>query len=247
MAFYSEFAKYYDLAFPFDQTVGNFLRCHLKKEISGGNNILDIACGTGAYTAYLAEDKINICGLDADSEMIYLANKRVTKNNIKFVQGNMLNLQTDLDYRIFHGVYCIGNSIVHLESDKEIGLFLYQCRRIMPAGGTLIIQTINFDRILDQNIKTLPTLDSEEIGFKRNYSFLDKDHISFDTRITIKKDGKLFLNSIPLVSLRKKRLAELLGNAGFQIKNSFGSYSEENWETESFLTILICEASVPIM
>jgi ubiquinone/menaquinone biosynthesis C-methylase UbiE len=244
MDFYSELAEYYDLAFPFEKTIGSFLRRHLTEGEHSGKNILDIACGTGTYTAYLAENEITITGMDFNQKMITEANRRFRKNNLQFVTGNMLNLNEIPGEGDFDGIYCIGNSIVHLETEKEIGIFLGQCQRVMVPGGTLIIQIINFDRIIDQKIESLPTLETEEIEFRRNYSLLDDSHVSFNTVIKIKQDGKSFSNSIPLIALRKNRLIELLEDTGFRVIETFGSYSEEKWEKGSFLTII--SAQIPL-
>jgi len=244
MNFYSELAKYYDLVFPFEKTIGSFLRRHMPEGGSDQVNLLDIACGTGIYTAYLAEDNIRIVGLDADEEMIAEAVMKFKKRDVEFITGDMLNLQKVLGEKKFNGIYCIGNSVVHLENEKEIELFLDQCRSILIPGGILIIQIINFDRILEQNIRSLPTLDDREVEFKRNYRPLDNDHVSFDTEITIKRNGKSFTNSIPLIPLKKNKLIKILENTGFEVIDTFGSYSEEGWEEGSFLTII--RAQIPL-
>lgn len=244
MNFYSELAKYYDLVFPFEKTIGSFLRRHMPEGGSGKVNLLDIACGTGVYTAYLAENNIRITGLDADEEMIAEAVMKFKKKDVEFITGDMLNLRKVLGERKFNGIYCIGNSVVHLENEKEIELFLDQCRSILIPGGILIIQIINFDRIIDQKIRSLPTLETEKIEFRRNYRLLDDSHVSFNTVITIKQSGKSFSNSIPLIPLRRNKLIEILENTGFEVIDTFGSYSEEGWEEGSFLTII--RAQIPL-
>lgn len=238
MKFYSALAKYYDQVFPFEESIGSFLHQYLTEKQAGQVNLLDIACGTGTYAAYLAESGIRIIGLDADPEMISEASAKFNKSNLEFVTGDMLNLQKILGKRKFDMAYCIGNSIVHLKNERAIELFLDQCSGIMKIGGTLIIQIINFDRILEQNINALPTLNNRDIEFMRNYKLLDNGYVSFDTRIKTKRDGKSFSNSISLIALKKNRLIKLLEHSGFSIINIFGSYSKERWSKKSFLTIV---------
>src|SRR5579871_6702023 len=54
-----------------------------------GKNILDIGCGTGGITAYMAKKAHQIDGFDASHNMVQWANKHHTfqNNNISFTQG----------------------------------------------------------------------------------------------------------------------------------------------------------------
>lgn len=53
---------------------------------SDGNEMLDVACGTGSHIPYL-KDQFNITGLDLDKDMLNEAGKKLP--GIKFVTGDM--------------------------------------------------------------------------------------------------------------------------------------------------------------
>lgn len=117
--------------------------------------------------------------------------------------------------------------------------------RLVPSGK-LLLQIINFDRILAQRIASLPTIHNGEIGleFRRNYA-RDRERglIYFDTELTVKEGDKLarFTNRIELFPLLSAALKEILEKAGFGSINYYGGFSREPYiPDKSFL--LVAEA-----
>ena len=53
----------------------------------------------------------------------------------------------------FDLIFCIGNSMVHLNDNEEILRFLRNCKKSLKVGGYLLLQIVNYDRILVKNIR----------------------------------------------------------------------------------------------
>lgn len=60
------------------------------EEVETGAPVLDVGCGPGRTTAYLAESGLSVTGLDLSSEMVRLARER--HPDLTFVAGSMTHL-----------------------------------------------------------------------------------------------------------------------------------------------------------
>jgi ubiquinone/menaquinone biosynthesis C-methylase UbiE len=98
---YDDIGKGYDTTRKADPAIAWRLRNHL--QVPDGTKILDIACGTGNYTAALKESGLDIIGSDVSSEMIMKAKEK--SNNIEWDLADVNQLP--YDDNTFKGVTCI--------------------------------------------------------------------------------------------------------------------------------------------
>lgn len=238
MGFYEEISKYYDYIFPTGEEQVRFLN-----EVVGTapKKVLDIACGTGGYAIALANQGYKVTAVDLDSEMIkQLDNKTKNNNNpVNFMQANMLDLETKFTEK-FNLAFCIGNSIVHLENLQKIKEFINSTKKLMESDGSLVIQIINFDRILLRDIKNLPLLEDRGIGltFERNYNYNKSSNtIYFNTKLSV--DGKVFENEIPLYPLLQDELMKAVLDAGYKKIKLFGDFNASEYDKyNSYMLVL---------
>lgn len=238
MSFYEKISKYYDYIFPTGKEQLDFL-----KEIAGKTpkSILDIACGTGGYSLELERRGYNVTAVDLDKEMVRRLEIKAKENNqsVKFMQGNMLELQNKISDS-FDLVFCIGNSIVHLENLEQIREFVKTAKQLTGKEGNLVLQIINFDRIILRDIKGLPTIENKDAGltFERNYRY-DRscNRIYFNTCLSV--DGEVYENEIPLYPLREDELVEAVLNAGFKRVKLFADFNGNEFDKyNSFMLVL---------
>lgn len=238
MGFYEEISKYYDNIFPTGEEQVKFLLEVLGKP---PKSVLDIACGTGGYSLEMARRDYHVTAVDLDAEMINsLSNKALKEGQkVNFLQADMLNI-SDIILEKFNLVFCIGNSIVHLENLLQIKEFLKNSAKLIDNSGSLVLQIINFDRIILKDIKNLPTIEDKNIGlvFERNYNY-DKsvNKIYFNTKLSV--DGKVFENEIPLYPLLQEDLTEAVAEAGFKKVKLFGDFNGNDFDKyNSFMLVL---------
>ena len=242
MGFYEQIAPYYDYIFPADREQLEFI-----KESAGEQpkKLLDIACGTGAYAINLAQAGFDIWATDIDAEMVRLAGKRAFERHasIKVLVSDMLRLDKYISDK-FDCVYCIGNSIVHLGSREAILAAVIQMKERLNTDGSLLLQIINFDRILEKGITALPSIINSDmkLEFYRNYSSdPDTGLIHFDTVLIVKNDiqEKRYVNRINLFPLVASELKSILKSAGFSKISFYGGFNKEVYIAgESFLLVV---------
>lgn len=238
MDFYESIADFYDLIFPFSPGQAEFVRRRMA-EVPGPleeKRILDIGCGTGALAAELGREGFHVVAVDYDEEMIARARER---GGADFRSLDMRRIDSEFQGEIFHGVFCFGNTLVHLTDPADIADFVRKAATLLIPGGRIAIQIINYDRILDQDVRGLPTIESDRIRFQRDYFRDDVTGlIDFHTVLTVKSSGLTLENSVPLYPLRRDELLGYMRGAGFQDIREYGGFDEKDFSPDSIPLIV---------
>lgn len=241
MTFYQSISYYFDRIFPLNQRKVTFV----KTAIPNANaNILDIGCGTGNLTNVLHDSYKNAVGVDIDNSMIETARTRKSSLNstARFEQCDMTRLDELFAYAQFDSLLCFGNTLVHLSDKEEISKFFGQAKKMLKEEGKLLLQIVNYDRILDQDINHLPTIDNESVTFIRNYE-LDRDNnkVVFNTELYLKNEKETLTNSVVLYPLRKLELENLLQEAGFGNFKFYGDFKRDLLTDDSLFLVVEAE------
>lgn len=243
MEFYSSIAELYDYIFPLNQDQVDFTERELRSWDSPSGaagpcspdtpRILDTGCGTGNLSIALASRGHAVIGIDVDAEMIGRAKEKAGAD-ARFLRMDMTKIGDEFGPKAFDAVLCFGNTLVHLTDPVAIRGFLEAASRVLVPGGLLLLQIINYDRILGRNIEGLSTIENEHVRFERNYS-VDPDTglVLFHTILTGKKSGWVFENTIPLYPLRERQLCSFIEDAGFTDIKLFGSFSRAPFSHET--------------
>jgi SAM-dependent methyltransferase len=134
---FSETAAYYDKIYSFKDyageaqqlvaLIGDYLR-------SGGNRLLDVACGTGLHIEHLRA-YFECEGLDIDAELLAIAQRR--NPGVPFHQVDM----TDFDLgQTFDVVTCLFSSIGYVKTLDNLGRAVGCMARHLRPGGVLAIE-----------------------------------------------------------------------------------------------------------
>lgn len=243
MSFYNELSKVYDIVFPFDKTTAAFL----EKDLQKNSNVLDLGCGTGSYSIELAKVGHNVTGIDLDETMIEDAKIKKGNSSSEFYTEDMLQFKNVVKDKAFDMIFCIGNSLVHLKDKQSVNKMLQEIYSSLKSNGYTIVQIINYDRIIEKNITSLPTINREPEGVKfvRNYNVHeDNSIVDFNTQLIINKKGeeKIYENSVPLLVLKSEELVQMFKEVGFSEVELFGDFDGEKYNKDSYA--LVIKASV---
>ncbi len=238
MKFYEEISKYYDYIFPTGKAQIKFLSKFIGEP---PKDVLDIACGTGGYSIELAKLGHKLTAVDLDEKMIEeLKNKAVEGNlQINAFCENMLELSDNIKSQ-YDLAFCIGNSLVHLDREKEIQSFLKDMKSMLRKSGKLVIQIINYDRVLSQNITSLPTIENQEVGltFQRIYKY-DKNLNKVLFKTILQVDGQNLENEIPLYPLLSEDLIKILNSVGFKEVSLYGDFKGNKFNKDDSYALVI--------
>lgn len=244
MGNYTGIAPYYDRIFPFDETQIQFLRSRLS---SGDTRraCLDVGCGTGTVLYALSNVFGRLVGIDLDSALLKLATEKAGSGAgklLEFYEADMMTLETLFPRGSFDCVLCLGNTLPHLPRYDFVQDFFRVIHGLLSAKGLFIFQTVNYDRILDRRVLSLPVIETDDIVFRRTYSPLKANgKISFDLSLHDAAHDSEIASSVELLPLRMAKFCDCVESSGFTKSEFFGSYDGSLWNGDSFLTIGVCE------
>ena len=236
--FYESIAKVYDYIFPKNRKQLEFVESI--KKISIEEKILDIGCATGNLTELLGEKTGNVVGMDLDKELLKEA--KYKHPNLNFENMNMLKINEKFEENSFDRVVSFGNTLVHLDSREEVEEFFQKVYKTLKFNGFFIVQIINYNRIIEKNIKNLPTIDNEKVKFVRDYEY-DKSigKVDFITELTIKEANLNIKNNIKLLALTKIEIQKFLGEIGFRNIEFYGDFEGRELSDNSEAVIFVAQ------
>jgi len=229
MGFYEEIARYYDLIFPVGKEQ---ISCLTAAAGAPPKAVLDIACGTGGYAIELAERGYSVTAVDLDPKMIEALRLKLASRDLDIIarQGNMLELSGILQTK-YDLAFCIGNSLAHLAGEAEVAAFFREARKLLTAAGKLIIQIVNYDRILAKDIRSLSDISREEAGlvFKRMYLY-DSNLNKVRFRTVLAVGGQVIENETPLYPVLADAVVRLLREAEFGQVRVYGDFRGNEYD-----------------
>lgn len=232
MDFYTHLSKYYNDLFPPNGRQIQFLTQHLPAQ----GKVLDIGAGTGGYAAALAARGAAVEAMEIGSMVPYLLQTAERHGFSAFDMG--MEQVRALPKNAYGLVYCIGNTLVHLANVTQITTFLQDCRHLLLPGGSLILQIVNYDRVVSRNQDALPdiTVPDKHLALKRNY-VIGEGTVQFITRLYC--DDAAWVSETQLLALKQVELAHCLKEAGFVQVHFHGDFEGASWTSDSAATIVV--------
>ncbi len=120
--------KNYDLEC---QRLANFIQRHKR---SKGNQLLDVACGTGQHLRYLQTD-YEVAGLDIDDDLLAIATERLP--GVPLYQADMISF--DLG-RTFDVVTSLFSAIGYVCMVENLNLTVASMVKHLKQGGVLLVE-----------------------------------------------------------------------------------------------------------
>lgn len=222
MDFYINIADYYNLIFPLNKQKLQFLA----KSFSGYHNLLDVGCATGEYAEKLSELGFKVTGIDLDKKMIVIA-----RENYPALQFKVQNMFM-LDNNRYDGIYCIGNTLVHV---KDLRKLISVFARALKKGGKIVLQIINYDKIINLKTYDLPVIKNDKLTFKRHY-IIENDKNKFETILSLAE--KDYYNMIYLYPICSQDLITLLKEENFDNIKAYNDFTKESFTEDSFALVI---------
>ncbi|MDR3542888.1 MAG: class I SAM-dependent methyltransferase [Desulfosporosinus sp.] len=233
MDFYRALSEYYDEIFPLKEAQKTFLHGYLKRESLA--SVLDIGCGTGTIALELSRTGTRLHGVDLSEEMIEISRKKSQQSGstASFSRADMRDLR-DLEER-FEGIICLGNTLAHVSGESELKQVLAQ---FGEKGTHLLLQTVNYDRILAKQVKELPIIKTAHLIFYRFYTQRADGKLDFAMKIEFPDTRQVVSGVNLLYPIKCDPLKTALLETGWEVSGLWGSYDQEPWTEDSPATVL---------
>ena len=236
---YDEFASYYDKMVSwqprFEAEAAFFRETFEKYRVK---TIVDMACGTGMHAILFARWGYRVVGVDLSEEMLRVAADNVKKAgvHVDFRKAGFGELQKS-GFGQFDAIVCLGNSLPHILTEKDMAQALVDLRATLGSGGVFITQNRNYDLVWSKRDRFMrldsAVSDDKELVFFR---FLDfhADRITFNI-VTLEKRGGEWSYKVTSTQHRplfRDDVERMLLDAGFQDLGFYGDYARHGFDKE---------------
>lgn len=179
--------------------------------------VLDLACGRGRHSNFLAEKGYHVVGLDISPQSIETAIERYPKNNLEFYIHDMR-----LPYRInyFDYVFNFFTSFGYFKNLRENQQVISSIHKGLKKGGKAMIDFMNVDKVINNIVdREEKTIDGIQFYIRRQV----KDGVIQKT-IKVDDGKKVSMFSEEVQILKPAHFYQMLQEEGFKVINEFGDY-----------------------
>lgn len=132
-----------------EQTDPKFYAQHLKpyefvKKIATGKTILEVGCGDGYGSAYLAKAAAEVIGIDYEERVTLQAQNKYGAPNLTFICMDATNLKFDGNS---FDIICSFQVIEHIPEDKLLQ-YLQEIKRVLKDKGEFYLSTLNLEHAM---------------------------------------------------------------------------------------------------
>jgi ubiquinone/menaquinone biosynthesis C-methylase UbiE len=216
--YYTKLAQYYDLSYDWKDYSKESKKIHQliqKYKQTKGNQLLDVACGTGNHIKYLKRD-YNITGYDLNKEMLAIAKQKFS--DIRFIQGDMTSFNFKKKFDV---VTCLFSSIAYTKTYRNLEKTLSCFYNHLKSGGVTIIEPFLSPQIYQQGYQRIKCVDKPGIRLARidiskkrgNTAILDINFL-----VSTKKKVEHIKDIHKLGLFDTDKFLSIMKNQGFQAK-----------------------------
>jgi len=208
------------------------------------NRVLDLGCGTGEHSRFLAEHGFQVTGIDRSEALIAEARTSHPVAGARFVVGDLRELTdiVELGENSYGGAICLGNTAANLLEEADLERFLAGLARCLSPGSPVILQMLNYAKLRKQSARYLPLNFAEDAGrwriFLRLMEFSDDRYMVFvpgTLQLDYAADPPLQVVQAQTVRLRtwtREETVDAMRNAGFVVEKVLGSFDGTLYEPD---------------
>src|SRR6266404_972352 len=188
---YPDLARYYDLIYSwkdYRKEAAAIRRLIAKYKRAKGNDLLEVACGTGRHIQYL-KDKFRVLGTDISAGMLSVARQSV--KGARFQRADMVTLNLGKEFDV---ITCLFSSIGYVKSEADLKRTLQNFGRHLKKGGVVIIEPWLTKEIFKEGLPHMTTYGDDRIKIARldvskargNVSILNMHYLVAEKDKTVK-------------------------------------------------------------
>jgi glycine/sarcosine N-methyltransferase len=207
-------------------------------------SILDIGCATGNHARAFAQLGMSVTAVDPSEEMLKIAENLTDGSNPAFTFGGLGISLPDGKYDM---ITILGNTATLVHSMDKFEESIKDLHKKLTTNGVLIIQIVNYDKIIKQQVLLLPAMkkkrDDTEYIFLREYRMVENcPELTVITVELNSDDIKHRIEHTKHLPLTSEKLSKILRQSGFAKYNFYADYSSNPFiSNESGSLIAIAE------
>jgi len=241
MKLYEVLAAQYNKIFPSSREKADFAEKFLER--GEFQRILDIGCASGEFAFQLSSSQREITGIDLDPFMIAEAESQISSvsgSTIQFKQADMLRFLSESESDRYDLISCLGNTVVYLAGQSQLKDFLLSVKRALKPQGAMIVQILNYSNPEITPGFSFPSVETEDVEFKREYVPLDdSSKLGFKTSVKDKITGETETDLHRHFPFLSSGINEMAKNLGFAKTYIYGGYDRKEPEVSDFFHLIV--------
>jgi ubiquinone/menaquinone biosynthesis C-methylase UbiE len=224
---FKNLARYYDLiesSKDYKSESEYLKKLIVKNKKSKGNELLEVACGTGSYLKYL-KNNFKCVGTDVNEEMLKIARKKV--KGVKLSKKDMIDFNLNKKFDV---ILCLFASIGFVKTEANLKKTIVNFSNHLNPGGIVIIDPWLTKSEFKPELIYATTFNSKDEKMVRLTIYKLKNKISIiDTQyLMVKKGGNVnhIVDQMQLGLFDTKTILNLMEKSGiktrFLKKEGFG-------------------------
>ena len=216
---YTDLARYYDLIYSwkdYQKEAATIRRLIAKYKSSSGNDLLEVACGTGRHIQYL-KDEFRVLGTDISAGMLGVARQNV--KGARFQRADMVTLNLGKEFDV---IICLFSSIGYIKTSADLKRTLQNFGRHLKKGGVVIIEPWLTKETFYNGRPQMTTYGDDHIKIARlnvskvrgNVSILDMHYLVAEKDKTVKH----FVDRHELSMFESQQILKFMRQAGLRAK-----------------------------
>lgn len=238
-AWYDRFFRHEYLAFDEHPNTNLELEFLLNTlQLPNPSRLLDLGCGYGRHAIPLAQNNLQVIGLDRSPELLQdaIQNSPTPNTNLSFIRGDVRQFpfQTPFD-----AIISMFSSFGYFEDENENFLVLQNISNALKTGGLFLIETANRDFIIAHNppvqIYRPPNMTLIE---ERSFDSLTSQSL---VDVTVIQNGEETHLHHAIRLYTATELDMLLASVGLQTLGIWGDFHGGDFTTDSPHLIMLAE------
>ena len=201
-----------------------------------GCRMVDIACGRGRHSRYLAEKGFDVTGIDLSPESIAFA-KQFEGDRLHFFQHDM---RLPFWIRYFDFAFNFFTSFGYFNTRREHDNAIRTMAQSLTPKGTLVIDYLN-SRYWENHLQHKMEKEQDGVLFHVT-KWMDETHFYKKIEVEDERLEQPLLFHERVAKFSVGDFTEMLGDQGLQVKEVFGDYQFSAYKTnESPRMVIIAE------
>jgi 2-polyprenyl-3-methyl-5-hydroxy-6-metoxy-1,4-benzoquinol methylase len=185
-------------------------------QLEPGSRILDLGCGRGRHSIYLASKGYNVTGVDIVQENIDQASKH-DASNLVFIRHDMRNQLPGDNYDAILNLF---TSFGYFESENEDIITLQNVSNALKSNGVFVLDYLNAEHVKSAIIpQSRFSCDGVEFNI---HKCIDNNYIVKDIEVLDRGEKHIYREQVKL--LTKANFEQYFKETGLKMKEVLGDY-----------------------
>jgi SAM-dependent methyltransferase len=185
----------------------------------GSGAVLDLGAGAGYHARTLASRGFNVVAVDTSDVLLRELQEVCAGMAVTTIQSDLLEEATYAEQGPYALVLCVGDTLTHLPSVKEVDRLIRMAARLLIPGGALLLQFREQPRDLAPQ-ESVITMRSERDRIMQCVLHFEPQRV-WVTDIVHEWNGQAWLttkSTYPKLRLSTEELLEIATSAGLNIR-----------------------------